>query len=144
MKVTVIKFEQLFPTGEYANQRLSVEVEVPDFHPSTGESNWDKAMDAFKEAKELVNAAFQKLNPSQPSISQTVPEVHVSKKSMKDFLEGMEKDINDCETLKLLETFKTVVATYPELQSHYDKRLKELHQAHQADVLANTKLKQKQ
>lgn len=63
MRVEKIIFMQTFPTGQFANQKLGVEIEIEDPHPSTGESNHDAAMDAFKEAKELVNTAFKKMNP---------------------------------------------------------------------------------
>lgn len=68
MTITKITFQQTFPTGPYMNQKLGVEIEVPDFHPSTGESNWDKAMDCFKEAKKLVNDAFHAMNREEPVI----------------------------------------------------------------------------
>lgn len=67
MKVKTIKFEQLFPTGEYANQRLSVEIEVGEITNITGETYFDRAIEAFKEGKEIVNAAFKSINPSTPN-----------------------------------------------------------------------------
>lgn len=63
MTITTITFQQTFPTGQFANQKLGIEIEVPDFHPSTGESNVDKAMDAFMEAKRIVGNAFKAMNP---------------------------------------------------------------------------------
>lgn len=60
MKITTIKYEQLFPTGEYANQRLSIEMQMEaEYHNE--ETRSLGVTNAFQEAKRLVNEAFQKI-----------------------------------------------------------------------------------
>jgi hypothetical protein len=56
MKVIKITFEQLFPTGAYANQRLGIEIDVSDSLPSDLVGHYQYAMDK-------VNSAFKALNP---------------------------------------------------------------------------------
>lgn len=72
MKVTTIAYEQLFPTGVYANQRYRAEItlEDDDFEIKTSPDGTftlpdptEVAAKAFERAKKIVNDAFEKLNP---------------------------------------------------------------------------------
>ncbi len=129
MNFKTIKFEQLFPTGAYANQRLSVEMDIETPHPSTGESNWDAAIDAFRKAQDLVNTAFEKMNPhiewSEPAIS-PLPEVHVRDERNLDPVNEIISGIRSSNELKVLESYKLIARTKPEFQAEYDKRYLEL------------------
>lgn len=54
MTVEKIYFEELFPTGMYANQRLGIEISI---------SPEDSILQAYKYAKAEVNESFKAINP---------------------------------------------------------------------------------
>lgn len=63
MKIEKIFFEQLFPTGQYQNVKLGIEMDVSDSSPSEITSHYQYLMDK-------VNSAFNALFPSTtPSIT---------------------------------------------------------------------------
>ncbi len=116
MTIDKIHYEQLFPTGVYANERYRVEISLneSDFLESVslGELNGVRSLDtnevinnAFETAKKLVNAAFEKLNPQikwnePPILGSHIPEVDPKKKDL-------EEKIMDCtskEDLLLLQS----------------------------------------
>jgi len=53
MKITNIIFHQTFPTGNFSNNKLGVEIEL-------GEN--EDPINGFEQAKKIVNAAFERLN----------------------------------------------------------------------------------
>ena len=78
MKVEKIKYEQLFPTGEFQNQRYAVEIKLEegdfDFEGSNGsEHKWnnDAAHKAFLSAKLICEETFKKLNPHVGEVQYT-------------------------------------------------------------------------
>jgi hypothetical protein len=123
MKVTKITFEQLFPTGQYANQRLGMEIEFQegDFNNYSNEA--DVVQSAFSHAKELVNKSFQSLNPElqhQPTDYNTG---EVLQEQPVDRRVGLlADDILSSPDLKTLESYKLLVKAKPELQGAYDVR----------------------
>lgn len=123
MKVTKITFEQLYPTGQYANQRLGIEIAIDEFEAMKDEN----IANAYSYAKNLVNDAFKSLNPelSTPSITDyntgQPAEIQVEKR-----IGLLTDDILNCQDLKILESYKLIVRAKPELQAAYDQRLKEL------------------
>lgn len=113
MQITKIHFEQLFPTGVYANQRLRVEIslEDSDFEPQReGDHfiipNSDQVVyNAFQIAKKLVNDAFEKMNPQikwdeKKEDSFAIVDFPISKGEK---VQGMKELLNLCTTKQLLE-----------------------------------------
>jgi len=129
MKVTKITFEQLFPTGQYANQRLGIEIDIDDYDFRIGEQEGKDKQEVvktgFEYAKKLVNEAFQALNPdlTSPIYEQETPttEIQVERR-----IGALAEDILSSPDMKTLESYKLIVRAKPELQEAYDKRLEEL------------------
>lgn len=58
MRVEKITFMQTFPTGQYANQKLGVEIILNE-----GAEDQGRIYETFDLAKKLVNDAFKAMNP---------------------------------------------------------------------------------
>lgn len=120
MTIDRISFEQLFPTGEYANQRLRVEGTLTE-----GET----IEDAFIQAKASVESSFKAANPlievATPTPSQ-LPETRIHKESQELRVANMIADIQSCQDLKVLETYKLLVKNNPQLQQVYDETAEKL------------------
>ena len=86
MKVDRICFEQLFPTGVYANQRLRAEATIDDF---------EDMADCYKKLQQEVEKAFILLNP-QIKWNELPTEIDYSKK------EKIEIAIDNCTTIEEL------------------------------------------
>lgn len=130
MKPTLIAFEQLFPTGVYANQRLRAEIQLDD----TG-----NPQEAFALAKKIVNDAFERLNQQIQWWHETGDLVVDEKTKMvitqtnnlatnpkEDATQRMIRAINECSTISVLETFKLLASKNPIIQEAYDNKLKSL------------------
>jgi len=138
MRVDKICYEQLYPTGVYANQRYRVEIilEPMDLaNPDLPQS--DVAKRAFQKAKEIVEKTFIALNPqinwneenigmglpltsgqngSQPTITQV-------EKPIRDTIDNIIEDINSCKELKVLESYKLIAKTNSRIQEAYTNKL---------------------
>lgn len=134
MKITTITFMQTFPTGNYSNQKLAVEVtlEEEDFSVSTPDSNIIR--DAFSYAKGIVNDAFKEMNPEigQPGLEIPPwqnPIVNVTQVDSRETeVEKLLKTISECPTIKNLEIFANTVQrlSEPVLFEAYQKKKIEL------------------
>jgi hypothetical protein len=104
MTIKTITFQQTFPTGLYANQKLGIEIDVSDCSRSTIDEMYQYAMDK-------VNSAFKAINPSLPiqeetaPISRELPVVDRRKETLKDI-------IADCTTPEELEKVKSDAEKY--------------------------------
>lgn len=81
MKIEKITYQQTFPTGNFMNQKLGMEVSIDD----TDVFESDRAVEAFKYAKAVVEKTFSELNSH-------VGEVHVQtdwKPETKLYMEAM-------------------------------------------------------
>lgn len=122
---------QTFPTGNFSNQKLGVEIEVDEGNKVTGESNHDYAMDAFKEAKELVNRAFDRMNPGVINGDHAVF-TNLSTSSPMDVVKVDKAmgvtvdDIYSCKSKGVLETYKFLVKGKPELEAAYNEQMAKL------------------
>jgi hypothetical protein len=145
MKITKITFEQLFPTGQYANQRLGVEIAAEDRDIGYGDSEETFVKKAFAKGKDLVEKAFKEMNPELKAISgQTMTdyntgEPHLSNIAYKTWQdkqtpppvidrgkETMKEIIQDCKTpLELEQLVPESIAKYC-LQEEYNQRYKEV------------------
>lgn len=98
MKFTEITFHQLFPTGEYANQRLETKISL---------DIGDDPIEAFVEAKKMVGEAFKKINPisNEPfsHIFNPVPPLQSIDYKAK---EKLEIDIDNATTIEQLNALE--------------------------------------
>lgn len=142
MRIEKIKYEQLFPTGVYQNQRLSIEIQLEesDFIDST-EAGTHRA---FAIAKSFVESAFKQLNPN-------VGEVHSWNGNLVNYtgsyvesgnpttqgefnedgkpisrLQSIANDIRSCTSIKVLESYRLIAKAEPELQIIYDEVMDKL------------------
>lgn len=129
MKIERIKYEQLFPTGEYANQRLSMEIVLEPHDFCEGEVPQIKvAEEAFEFAKKAVNDAFQKLNPGStltvnPEYAHLLPISQVEK-PVETRIEVLIQDIEACteiEGVNGISSWRKIVEKNPALQDAYDR-----------------------
>lgn len=108
MKIDRIHYEELFPTGIYANQRLRIEATVDEN---------DNTTECYQTLKTHVQQAFQALNPNLEEMKGThvvpVQEEVVSTKpilrSREDVIAAHLITIGECETLRNLEMFANMV-----------------------------------
>ena len=149
MTVEKIHYEELFPTGVYANQRLRVEIalEHHDFTETTpmgvnqyvgDERRNDIVSEAYKTAKTLVQQAFHAINPNLEEMRGTVitpADPKYTEEQVDKRVAILIQDINNCEVLDEVNGlgvqvgllgFAKMVSAHPELQKAYDNRLKEL------------------
>jgi hypothetical protein len=116
MKIDRIAYEQLYPTGVYANQRFRAEASVdPD-------DNYNLSA-CYQTLKDTVEKAFVALNP-QIKWEEPKPDIVIQKDSKESATERMLTAINTCTEIKVLETFKLLVSKNPVFQEAYDNKLK--------------------
>lgn len=133
MTIKTITFQQTFPTGQFQNQKLGVEIGIDeiDYMPTpnpdgtkTLYSKQDVAERTFMIAKKIVNETFEKLNPGivWEGEKEQLPVIKTEERRIGLLI----SDISGCNDLKVLETYKLLVKGKPELQAAYDLRLQEL------------------
>ena len=122
MKIDRIAYEQLYPTGVYANQRFRAEASV----------DWEKddIMECYKTLQSAVEKAFVALNPQikwQEVPESPIQEVTFQKPDSKESaIDRMITAINTCIDIKVLETFGLLVRNNVVLQETYNRKFKEL------------------
>lgn len=121
MRVTKITFEQLFPTGPYANQRLGIEIDVTDSSPSDIVSHYQYAMDK-------VNSAFKALNTESNGYVQPIEphQIPITQREKPSTIESLSQDISNAKDMAELDTFRLLASTNPTLKEAYDKKLQSL------------------
>jgi len=123
MVIDRIHYEQLFPTGVYANQRLRAEATV---------SGEDNLTDCYKKLQRVVEDSFTEMNPqiqwhdSIPPTPTPIPETQIDKTPEQRKIDSMIKDMSTVTDLKVLESYKFLAKKYPEIKEAYEAKLKEL------------------
>lgn len=111
MKVDRIAFEQLYPTGVYANQRFRAEGTLQD---------GDDIVECYRKLAAEVDKAFSAMHPEikweEPSQKEEPIDTRV----------GMVEAINACTSLDVLKTFSLLARANPEHKAAYDKKFGEL------------------
>lgn len=128
MKIERISFQQLFPTGQFQNQKLGIEA-------SPGDN--EDPLQVFEKLKATVEAAFKAMNPEikvpisdfyegfQPEM---IPDIPAEAKTPKEQqISSTKEAISTCTSLKSLEIFKKLVdrENIEELHEAYNKKKKE-------------------
>jgi hypothetical protein len=119
MKIDRIAYEQLYPTGVYANQRLRAEATV----------DWEKddIMECYKTLQSAVEKAFVALNPQikwEEKDTQKEIVIDTKEKQIQNFIEA----INTCTSLKSVDIFRKLVEreNNEQLTQAFDKKFKSL------------------
>lgn len=124
MTIDKIAFEQLFPTGVYANQRFRAEGTLQE---------GDDIVECYKKLAGEVDRSFAAMHPEivwseiNPQPTENEP---VDKR-----IASLIEDINSCEVIDDknsfgvqygLIAFEKLAESHPELKAAYDLRLKQL------------------
>jgi cysteinyl-tRNA synthetase len=118
MKFIKIGYEQLFPTGVYANQRYYAEMSVDDSENIT---------EAYRIAKQKVEETFAALNPQikwEELQSEVPQEVQVERK-ISNTEDALIADINTCKDLKVLESYRLLANKNERVKAAYDEKAKQ-------------------
>lgn len=134
MKVTTITFMQTFPTGNYSNQKLGVEIELEEKDRDGSDATAEiVAKGIFEYAKKVVNDAFKEMNPgielttdysAIPGHPMNVTQVD----SREEKIKAMFITISECKTVRNLSMFEAEVIRLNDksLFEAYNNKKKEL------------------
>ncbi len=118
-------FHKLFPYAPYLNEYIGAEMDFPD---TKEQDVFDGYVDKLRE---MAESNHKKKYPhiyaesSQPIEGQPAV-VQVEKPTEDQRIGVLVTDINSCTELKVLESYRILAKTKPELQAAYDKKKKEL------------------
>lgn len=127
MKIDRICFEQLFPTGLYANQRFRAEASVEEGEDLTG---------CYKKLQQEVEKAFIAINPQiswsagaqvyvNPEYSHLLNGNSETKTDPKEQqIEGFIQAIQMANGVKALKYFEKISETDPRIKEAYNNKLK--------------------
>lgn len=119
MKIEKISYQKLFPLGAFINEKIGVEMQLDE---------GDNPLQVLNEAKKLVEKYHIDTNPQMyiddaPQISTSLPIEEVQPLTK---VASLIQQINSCEEMKVLESYKFIVKNDTALQKAYDKKLKQL------------------
>lgn len=124
----IVKYRRLYSTGPYLNEEIGFEISIPDHGDPIAE---------VQTLKELCDKAHEQLNPGledktdigvyENHVARTqLPETRIHKESQELRVANMIADIQSCQDLKVLETYKLLVKNNPQLQQVYDETAEKL------------------
>lgn len=134
MKVKTINYQKVFPLAQYVNERIGVEIEL---------SVYDNEDEAFAKAKELVHSwADERAQIHDMTPPEWVKDYHpVTTKSFNGSSQFANQEpkqeeeteigvtpeaILSCKELKILQTYRFIKDTKPELKRAYEMKMDEL------------------
>ena len=134
MKIEKIAYEQLYPTGTFANQRYRVEILIEeDDCKLVGQGEAIK--NAFVLAKEQVEKTFIALNPQinwSEKDTWLAPrqEAHIITSQPtdkpRDTVDNIIEDINSCKDLKTVDSYRLIAKTNERILEAYENKLGKL------------------
>jgi hypothetical protein len=124
MKVTTISYSKTFPRAQYGiNDRIGIEVEVGEDSPE----------DSFAYAKELVEKFNNEIVANQPPVQVSedaeyrgVTERIITPAAIRNRVDEIARDIDTCTSIKVLETYRFIMKTDPQLTAAYELKMKQL------------------
>jgi hypothetical protein len=127
MKITKVTYQKAFQIGPFLQERIGVEIDLEES---------DDPNQAFQLAKEMTEDFHKQANPHlegttianvsgiQPERFDETQEIQAGRST--DAKTALIQDIMSCKEVKVLESYKLLVKSQPELQVAYDKRMEEL------------------
>lgn len=121
MKFKSIKYTKEFKTIMGTSEWIGAKINLDDK---------DNPVDVLNEAKFLVEKYH--IDSNQQLYIDDVPSIYIPKEEVKDdfgslaLVASLINEINTCTKIKVLESYKFIVKSDPDLQDAYDKKLKEL------------------
>lgn len=116
MRMDRITYQKIFPIGMYINEKIGVEMIL---------NEGDSAMDAIAEARKFVHEAHLKYSSHSTEPFEEVVQ-QIEKKPILTKLDSLINDINTCQEIRVLESYKLIVKNNKVLQDAYNQKLKEL------------------
>lgn len=125
MNIKNISYTKTYNLGNYSSEKIGVEISI---------NEGENAIEALRTAKELCDTYHKETTANLPMESTVVSipieeimEIQAPKKSSKERQEQTLIDsINSCTELKVLESYRLIAKSKPELQSAYDLKLQSL------------------
>lgn len=122
MKVVRVLYQKVFPLGMYVNEKIGVEIEL------NSSTEQESSFDAYRRAKDLVEAWHREGNPSLNLPAPVQSELPVIQKSAeKEYVPGISvSDILSCGSLVVLDAYKGLIKDDNNLTLAYNQRRAEL------------------
>lgn len=122
MKVVKVLYQKVFPLGMYVNEKIGVEIEL------NSSTEQESSFDAYRRAKDLVEAWHREGNPSLNLPSSIQSELPVIQKSAEEeYVPGISvNDILSCGSLVVLDAYKGIIRDNKVLMQHYNTRREQL------------------
>ncbi len=128
MRAKTISYQKSFVIGPYLQEKIGVEVEI---------SETDSPTEVFLNAKTQVEEWHRSTNPGLYMTNAITGEVVYGTgaeprtpapliNEPRTTVDYLISDVNSCDSLKVLETYKFIAKSNPAIQEAYDKKLKEL------------------
>lgn len=116
MQIERISYQKTFNLGSYQSQRIGVDIILnPD----------DIADEAFAQARELVEKYHSETAPVMIADNPPEPVQQISKEKL-TLEQNLIQQIESCQELKVLQSYRLIAKTQPECQVAYEKKLIEL------------------
>jgi hypothetical protein len=147
MTITKVKYEKLFPTGAYLNEKIGFEAEIVSVPASSTPEDvieWhnlgitpqriESPLEVVESLRKLAEQSHKEKYPhlyteSGSPVTFSEPEVPIIPKNnseaKQNTVDKMIADINSCKELKVLESYKLIAKSNPAFQEAYDNKLKE-------------------
>jgi hypothetical protein len=119
-------FHKLFPYAPYLNEYIGIEKEFPDTLDQDEFNGCVDLLRAMTENNHKKKYPHLYTESGAQSIENQPAVVQVEKQGEDQRIGVLVADINSCTELKVLESYKILAKTKPELQEAYNLKLKEL------------------
>lgn len=130
MVVTKVKYEKLFPTGAYLNEKIGFEAEIEPHLNSL-----DNPTSAIEQLRQLAEQSHREKYPHLYTESGSPITIMEKEESVTNRLAQLIQDINSCTEIDQLNPFgvqigllayESMAKSSPELKGAYDKKLQSL------------------
>jgi Tfp pilus assembly protein PilO len=119
MHISKVSYQKTFNLGSYTSEKIGVELDI---------NEGEDAKLALDKARKLVQEYHIENNKGlyvRGEMDEMLPEVQ-KQKPEKTAIESLIEDINTCTEIKVLESYRLIAKSKPELQTAYDNHLKKL------------------
>lgn len=118
MRFKTVSYLQTFPLGQFANEKISVEIEL---------NEGDDAREAGLIAKNFVIEFHKTTNPQiYNNLFNDFEQLPVNEEKPQTVEERIIHGIKTCKELKVLETYQLLAKKYPNVLEEYNRKFNEL------------------
>lgn len=120
MKIEKINYQRAYVTGPFLQDKLGIEISIDQGVGETPEG-------AYTLAKLIMDNWHKTNNPHLEGTTITdVPEEIAIERSSHDARKALMQDMRSCQEVKVLESYRLLAKSDPELQLVYDQKMEEL------------------